>query len=251
MPDYEYGYGINLVSNLLEFSPKRVKQIYLDESKQGAKTKKVVKQAQIKGVALRFCPRKDFERLLFERNVEQDVVHQGVLVEFDPEQTRDEKWLLSQLSKLQSPFYLALDGVTDPHNLGACLRSANAAGVDAVIVPSDKSVGLTPAVRKVACGAAEMTPLVVVKNLARCIDNLRKENIWAMGAAGEATQSLYELDLCGGLLLVMGAEGPGLRRLTRERCDHLFKIPMQGAIESLNVSVAAGVCLFEAARQRN
>jgi len=246
----EYGFGINLASNLLDFAPQRVEQIYLDESKQASNIKKLVEQARQKNVALQFCQRRVFEGLLSQHAIELNAVHQGVLIEFEPEQIRDEKWLISKISKLDAPFLLALDGITDPHNLGACLRSANAAGVDAVVVPSDKSVGLTPAVRRVASGAAEMTPLVVVKNLARCIDNLQKNNIWVMGAAGEAEQPLYDLDLTGGLLVVLGAEGSGLRRLTRERCDHLFKIPMHGKVESLNVSVAAGICLFEAARQR-
>jgi 23S rRNA (guanosine2251-2'-O)-methyltransferase len=143
-----------------------------------------------------------------------------------------------------------LDGVTDPHNLGACLRSAEAAGVDAVIVPKDKSALMTPTVRKVACGAAEVVPFITVTNLARCLATLKQRGIWVQGAAGEATQSIYATDLKGPLAIVLGSEGSGMRRLTRELCDGLFSIPMAGEVSSLNVSVSAGVCLFEAVRQR-
>jgi 23S rRNA (guanosine2251-2'-O)-methyltransferase len=149
------------------------------------------------------------------------------------------------------PFLLVLDGVTDPHNLGACMRSAEAAGVDAVIVPKDKSALMTATVRKVACGAAESLPFIAVTNLARTLKTLQERGIWVFGATGEATRNLYETDLRGPLALVMGSEGTGMRRLTREHCDVLFAIPMAGEISSLNVSVSAGVCLFEAVRQRN
>ncbi len=159
--------------------------------------------------------------------------------------------LVSLIQALDRPaFMLVLDGVQDPHNLGACLRSADAAGVDAVVVPKDKAAGLTPVVRKVACGAAESVPFYQVTNLARTLRELQELGVWLVGAAGEAEVSLYQADLKGSLALVMGAEGKGLRRLTREHCDFLIKIPMVGSVESLNVSVAAGICLFEAVRQR-
>ena len=148
------------------------------------------------------------------------------------------------------PFLLILDGVQDPHNLGACLRSADAAGVDAVIVPKDKAVGLTPVVRKVACGAAESVLFYQVTNLARTMRELQQAGVWLVGAAGEAESDVYDVDLKGALGLVLGAEEGGLRRLTREHCDNLIKIPMLGTVESLNVSVAAGICMFEALRQR-
>lgn len=140
--------------------------------------------------------------------------------------------------------------MTDPHNLGACLRTADAAGVHAVIVPKDKSASLTPVARKVACGAAETVPLVRVTNLARCLRGLQELGVWLVGTAGEATTSLYQADLKGPLALVMGAEGKGMRRLTREHCDLLVTIPMHGHVDSLNVSVATGICLYEAVRQR-
>ncbi len=143
-----------------------------------------------------------------------------------------------------------LDGVTDPHNLGACLRSADAAGVQAVIVPKDNSAGMNETVRKIACGAAETTPLIPVTNLARTMQQLQERGVWLVGTAGEATIPLFAAPLTGPLALVMGAEGTGMRRLTREHCDHLAYIPMAGSVSSLNVSVATGICLFEAVRQR-
>jgi len=146
---------------------------------------------------------------------------------------------------------LVLDGVTDPHNLGACLRSAEAAGVQFVIVPKDNSASLTPTVVKVACGAAEVLPLVRVTNLSRTLEWLQSQGVWLVGAAGEAEQDHYQMNLTGPLAIVMGAEGKGLRRLTRERCDSLIRIPMMGEVSSLNVSVASGICLFEALRQRS
>jgi 23S rRNA (guanosine2251-2'-O)-methyltransferase len=149
-----------------------------------------------------------------------------------------------------APLLLVLDGVTDPHNLGACLRSADAAGALAVIVPKDKSATLTPVVRKVACGAAEVIPLVAVTNLARTLEKLQQRGLWVVGTAGEAEVSIYDQDLTGPTILIMGAEGKGMRRLTREHCDYLVNLPMAGSVSSLNVSVATGVCLFEAQRQR-
>src|SRR5690606_21460394 len=165
--------------------------------------------------------------------------HQGIVALCRPLKLEKSEAFLDQLlQKLDHPpFLLVLDGVTDPHNLGACLRSAEAAGVDAVIVPRDKSALMGPVVRKVACGAAEIVPFVVVTNLARCLKSLQQAGVWVMGAAGEAPQSLYATDLKGPLAVVMGAEGSGVRRLTREHCDILFSIPMAGEVSSLNVSV--------------
>jgi 23S rRNA (guanosine2251-2'-O)-methyltransferase len=154
------------------------------------------------------------------------------------------------LDKTDSPFLLILDGVTDPHNLGACLRNADAAGVHGVIVPKDNSVGLTPTVSKVACGAAETVPLFQVTNLARTMKRLQERGVWIAGTAGEADSTLFQADLKGALAIAMGAEGKGLRRLSRESCDTLISIPMAGSVSSLNVSVATGICLFEAVRQR-
>ncbi len=150
----------------------------------------------------------------------------------------------------ETPLLLILDTVQDPHNLGACLRSANAAGVHAVIIPKDKSVGITDVVRKVACGAAEVTPVFQVTNLARTIDMLKERGIWIYGTSDDAVSTIYQQNLQGPAALVMGNEGFGMRRLTRDLCDFLFKIPMYGTVECLNVSVATGVCLFELVRQR-
>jgi len=164
----------------------------------------------------------------------------------------DEEDLFQTLESSGEPaFLLILDTVQDPHNLGACLRTANGAGVQAVIVPKDRSVSITPAVRTVACGAAEKTPLVRVTNLARFLDRLKKAGVWLVGTTDQADKSLYELDLTGPIAFVMGSEGTGIRRLTSDKCDFLAKLPMAGDVESLNVSVATGVCLYEAVRQRS
>jgi 23S rRNA (guanosine2251-2'-O)-methyltransferase len=154
------------------------------------------------------------------------------------------------LEKAGAPLLLILDQVTDPHNLGACLRTANAAGVAAVIAPRDRSATLTETVRHIACGAAELTPFIQVTNLARTMERLKERGVWITGTADEASKSLYEIDFRGPSAIVAGAEGPGMRRLTSEKCDFLVKIPMLGGVPCLNVSVAAGVCLFEAVRQR-
>lgn len=158
--------------------------------------------------------------------------------------------LASLLDGKPGPLVLVLDCIQDPHNLGACLRTADAAGVDAVILPKDKSAPISETVRRVACGAAERLPIVRVTNLARAMDKLKELGVWLVGTADEATQSIYEIDLKGPLGIVMGAEGAGMRRLTGERCDFLARVPMFGRVECLNVSVATGVCLFEAVRQR-
>ncbi len=163
----------------------------------------------------------------------------------------DDNGLFDLLDKLKTPpFLLVLDGVQDPHNLGACMRTAEAAGVHAIIAPRDRAVSVTDTVSRIACGAAEKLPFAQITNLARVLDQLKERGIWTVGAASEATQSLFATDLSGPLAIVIGFEGSGLRRLTREKCDMLVQIPMLGTMESLNVSVATGVCLFEAVRQR-
>jgi 23S rRNA (guanosine2251-2'-O)-methyltransferase len=176
--------------------------------------------------------------------------HQGAAAELVPRASDPETLLEEALERGDTPLLLVLDGVQDPHNLGACLRSADAAGVAAVIVPRDRAAGLTPVVRKVAAGAAETVPLVSVVNLARTLRALKERGIWLVGTDDSADRSHFESDLTGPLALVMGSEGEGLRRLTRDCCDQLVSIPMAGAVESLNVSVAAGVVLYEAVRQR-
>lgn len=166
--------------------------------------------------------------------------------------TKNEDDLYTLIEQLDhDPFLLVLDGIQDPHNLGACLRSADAAGVDAVIAPKDRAVSITDTVIEIASGAAQNIPFIQVTNLSRCLDKLKEYNIWLVGTSDHATQTLYQTDLKGPLALIMGAEGRGIRRLTEEKCDFLVNIPMNGSVECLNVSVATGVCLFEAVRQRS
>ena len=237
--------GIHAVSELLTQHPGSVCQLVLQSGRDDRRIAALRELASNAGIAIQELARDAFER-------EFEGVHQGVaaFAEFE-NNTQSEKQLFDLLKGLDHPpLLLVLDGVTDPHNLGACLRSADAAGVDAVIIPKDKSVGLNATVRKVACGAAETVTLVAVTNLARCLDKLKEQGVWLVGAADQADSSLYEQDLAGPIALVMGSEGSGLRRLTRESCDFLVSIPMAGALSSLNVSLATGVCLFEARRQR-
>ena len=176
--------------------------------------------------------------------------HQGVVVRVRPAKVLTDNDLEALLDKTDTPFLLILDGVTDPHNLGACLRNADAAGVHGLIVPKDNSASITPVVSKVACGAAETVPLFHVTNLARTMKRLQERGVWIAGTAGEADSNIYQANLTGPLAIAMGAEGKGLRRLSREGCDTLISIPMSGSVSSLNVSVATGICLFEAVRQR-
>lgn len=178
--------------------------------------------------------------------------HQGIVAQASALPEYNESHLPALLDATKNPsLILILDGVTDPHNLGACLRSADATGVDFVIIPKDKSASLTSVVSKVACGAAESVPLVRVTNLVRAMETLKERGVWIYGAAGETKSTLYEVDCKGHLAIVMGAEGEGLRRLTREHCDGLFSLPMLGSVDSLNVSVATGVSLYEVIRQRS
>ncbi len=165
-------------------------------------------------------------------------------------EVKNEEFLKLLLEGTENPLILVLDCIQDPHNFGACLRSADGAGVDAVVITKDRSVSVTPAVIAVSCGGAENVPIVQVTNLARCLQTLKDNGVWLVGATDHATQTLYETDLKGPIAIVMGAEGKGMRRLTEESCDFLINIPMQGKVECLNVSVATGVCLYEAVRQR-
>jgi 23S rRNA (guanosine2251-2'-O)-methyltransferase len=177
--------------------------------------------------------------------------HQGIIAEYNAPKTWGDNELFDLLSELNEPaLLLILDGVTDPHNLGACLRTAEAAGVQAVITTKDKAAGLTPVVRKVASGAAEIIPLIQVTNLARTLDTLKDAGIWIIGTSDHATENMYSQDLTGPIAFVMGAEGKGMRRLTEKQCDILANLPMAGEVSSLNISVATGVCLYEAVRQR-
>ncbi len=238
-------FGLHAVKALLNSAPKRVKQLQLLKGRQDKSLQGIVALAEMYGVPIGYADR----RILDDA---ADGNHQGVIAHCSAPESLREEDLYTMLDKLdEPPFLLILDGVTDPHNLGACIRSAEAAGVHAVVAPKDKAVGLNATARKVACGAAEVLPFVAVTNLARCLKKLQEKGVWLVGAAGEAEQSIYQVDLKGPLGLVMGAEGAGMRRLTREHCDNLINIPMAGTVSSLNVSVASGVCLFEAVRQRS
>lgn len=245
MSKIEPVYGLHAVQTILKTAPERVTALWVLAGREDQRLQKVLQLAQRQGIGCQPVGRKKLDALV------QDENHQGVVAMCRPGEIHDEAFLFARLRALKEPaFLLALDGVTDPHNLGACLRSAAAAGVHAVIAPKDKAAGLNAIARKVACGAAEVLPFVAVTNLARTLNQLREEGVWAKGAAGEAETTVYQSDLTGPIVLVLGAEGSGLRRLTRECCDELIKIPMHSAISSLNVSVAAGICLFEAVRQR-
>ncbi|MDC0662519.1 23S rRNA (guanosine(2251)-2'-O)-methyltransferase RlmB [Marinobacter sp. SS21] len=240
----EYIFGWHAVEAVLKREPERLQQVWIQTGRQDRRVKSVSRALDELGVRWQEVHRRELDERV-------GGVHQGVVAQVGKSREWSESDLLALLSRSeQSPFLLVLDGVTDPHNLGACLRTADATGVQAVIVPKDKSASLTPTARKVACGAAETVPLVRVTNLARTLRTLQEEGVWLIGTAGEATSTLYQADFKGPVALVMGAEGKGMRRLTRDHCDLLINIPMLGHVDSLNVSVATGVCLYEALRQR-
>jgi 23S rRNA (guanosine2251-2'-O)-methyltransferase len=239
-------YGIHAVRVLLSRQPGRVRRVLVAGGRDAGRLAEVRALAQQAGVQVASVELAQLDRLA------EGERHQGVVAEIVPRAGDPETQLEEALEAAGPvPLLLVLDGVQDPHNLGACLRSADAAGVAAVIVPRDRAAGLTPVVRKVAAGAAESVPLVAVVNLARTLRQLKERGLWLVGTDDAADKTLYEADLKGPLGLVMGSEGEGMRRLTRECCDQLVSIPMAGAVESLNVSVATGVALFEAVRQRS
>ena len=230
-------YGIHAVQALLERAPERFQEVFILKGREDKRLMPLIHALEAQGVVIQLANR----QFLDEKS--EGAVHQGIIARVKPGRQ-------DLIAELENPFFLILDGVTDPHNLGACLRSADAAGVHAVIVPKDRSAQLNATAKKVACGAAENVPLIRVTNLARTMRLLQEENIWIVGTAGEADHTLYQSKMTGRLALVMGAEGEGMRRLTREHCDELISIPMAGSVSSLNVSVATGICLFEAVRQR-
>lgn len=237
--------GIHSVRAALKFGSEGVAELWLERTRRDRRLTEVAELARQAGVKVRQVDRDELDGGAEGAN------HQGVLAWVRVPAARSEQDLAALLDGLQEPpFLLLLDEIQDPHNLGACLRTAEAVGVQAVIAPRDNAVGLTPVVCKVASGAAETLPYFQVTNLVRVMEELKARGIWLTGTAGEADIDFYAADLTGPLGLVMGSEGQGLRRLTRERCDRLVRLPMRGQVESLNVSVAAGVCLYEALRQR-
>ena len=241
----EFLFGIHATKAVLERDPARFIEIFVLKGREDDRLHPIIKELSDLGFKIQELPRKTLDDKANGAN------HQGIIARVTPAKQLNEHDLDDIMNKTESPLFLGLDGVTDAHNLGACLRNADGAGVAAVIVPKDKSASMTATVSKVACGAAEVVPLVRVTNLARTMRALQEKGVWFVGTAGEATHDVYQAKLTGPLAIVMGAEGDGMRRLTRETCDDLIKIPMAGSVSSLNVSVASGVCLFEAVRQRS
>ena len=237
--------GLHSVQSALRYDATRVTEVWLDRRRRDARLQKL--RRHLAGFD---CVVHEVDARVLDNKL-PDFNHQGVIVAWQGQSPRGDAELSDHLDGLAGPpLLLVLDQVQDPHNLGACLRSADAAGVDAVITPRDRAAGLTPVVHRVAAGAAETVPLFQVTNLARCLRDLRDRGIWLFGLAEEGATMLHGADLTGAVAAVMGAEGKGLRRLTREHCDTLIAIPMAGRVESLNVSVATGIVLFEALRQR-
>ena len=240
-------FGFHAVGVRLKTAPQSVIEIYYEPTRRDARMRQFIERAKEAGVRLIEADGLRLSKLAGSHG------HQGVAARVEAVvQQRSLDELLDQLEAdgVANPLLLVLDGVTDPHNLGACLRVADGAGAHAVIAPKDHAVGINATVAKVASGAAEPVPDFMVTNLARTLTELTERNIWVIGTSGDADKTLYQVDLKGPVALVLGAEGPGMRQLTRKTCDELVGIPMQGAVESLNVSVASAVCLYEALRQR-
>lgn len=246
MSESEQVYGIHAVQHAFRNAPDRVLEMWIQQDSQNPAVQAIIKLARENGVSVQFAPRKTLDKM------SEGARHQGVVIRQRPTKMLAEADLERLVQAAEKPvLLLILDGVQDPHNLGACMRTADAAGVDAIVIPHSRGVGITPVVRKVACGAADSVPLIAVSNLARTLKALQKAGVWLIGTSDQAEKPIYEHDLTGPIGLVMGAEGAGIRRLTREGCDFLARLPMAGVVESLNVSVATGVCLYEAVRQRN
>jgi len=238
-------YGLHAINAVLERAPERLLELMVAEARDDARIRELRERAQNVGVRVQTVGAEALAKLV------GDAAHQGAVASVRPLKAWDEHELMHALSQLaEDPLLLILDGVTDPHNLGACLRTADAAGAHAVVIPKDRAAAVDGVVRKVAAGAAEFMPVASVTNLARALDLLKERGIWVVGTCAGAPQTLYAADLKRPLALVLGAEGGGMRRLTTDRCDFLVRIPMAGQMESLNVSVAAGIALFEARRQR-
>lgn len=238
-------YGLHAIAGVLERAPERLLELWLAQPRDDQRVRGLRTRAEAVGVRVQTVTGEAIGKMA------GDVVHQGAVAAVRPLKPWDDDDLLAALARLsEDPLLLVLDGVTDPHNLGACLRTADAAGVHALVIPRDRAASLDGVARKVAAGAAEFVPIASVTNLARTLDRLKERRIWVVGTEAEAPQTVFNADLKRPLAMVLGAEGHGMRRLTRERCDFLVSIPMAGGVQSLNVSVAAGVALFEARRQR-
>jgi 23S rRNA (guanosine2251-2'-O)-methyltransferase len=238
-------YGIHAVESILNNRPEQVLTVWFVKERNDKRLQTLHHLAEKLGLGIQSANAKKLNELA------GDTHHQGVVAEYRVAKPWTEAELMEKLEQTkQDCLLLVLEGIQDPHNLGACLRTADAAGVFAVVIPRDKAASITPIVRKVACGAAEHVPIVVVGNVTRFLETLKPLGIWIKGATGEAKASIFETDFTGKVAIVMGAEGSGLKRITESTCDSLFSIPMNGSVESLNVSVATGICLYEALRQR-
>ena len=236
--------GLHAVLSVLQNRPQIVTDITVDAKRNDKRIEQIVLAAKQAGITVNRSLTQSLDK-----QVGADIRHQGVLARIrDNHEQADIDGFIDTLG--QDAFLLVLDGIQDPHNLGACLRSAGAAGVQAVFMPKDRSASLTPVARRAASGAAEILPIYQVSNLARTLGAIKEKGVWLIGTADDSKDSVYQADLTGPLAFIMGSEGRGMRRLTRELCDSLVNIPMSGSVSSLNVSVATGVCLFEAVRQR-
>ena len=241
----EYIVGRNPVIEYLQHRPSYVEKIWIAEGKTHSRIHHIIAQAKQAGVPVKRCTRRELDRL------ESSVPHQGVIALVNPTRYSDLSSILAKIQGNESDALLVmLDGVQDPRNLGAVLRTADAANADAVLIPKNRAVGITPAVHKASAGASEHVPIVRVTNIAQTVDALKKAGVWVVGSAGDASCSYTEANFSVPLCLVLGSEGEGIRRLVKEKCDYLVHLPMLGQIESLNVSVAAGVLLYEVLRQR-
>jgi len=238
--------GINPVEGALTNDASRVREVLVEQGQRNARVQELATRAKALNIPVHHRPREQLDKLAGEAR------HQGVVALYEAPPMGNENDILGLVEAAgQDALVLVLDGVTDPHNLGACLRSSAAANVTAVIVPKDRAVGLTPVVRRASAGGADRVPLIAATNLARALRTLKDAGVWITGLAGDTDTSIYSIDMKGPVALVLGSEGEGMRRLTRETCDFVAKIPMPGVMESLNVSVATGVVLFEALRQRS
>ncbi|MDO8843625.1 23S rRNA (guanosine(2251)-2'-O)-methyltransferase RlmB [Methylicorpusculum sp.] len=238
-------YGLHSAQAALDYSAENILQVWVDGHRQDKRLSEIIKQVSDLGLNTEKADRKKLDRLAGGPN------HQGIVIEIEMPAARSEDQLKTDVLNITTPpLFLVLDNVQDPHNLGACLRTADATGVNGVIITKDNATGITPTVCKVASGAAETVPVYQITNLARTLRWLKDQGLWILGAAGDGDQTIYQADLKVPMALVIGAEGKGLRRLTREECDMLVKLPMLGKIESLNLSVATGVFLYEVVRQR-
>jgi 23S rRNA (guanosine2251-2'-O)-methyltransferase len=238
-------FGLHSVQAALDYSPKKIHKAWVDSGRQDKRLTQAVDDLLALGIEPEKVDKKRLDRLADNNN------HQGIVIEVEMPGELSESDLKTAVESLsETALFLVLDNVQDPHNLGACLRTADATGVHGVIITKDNATGITPTVCKVASGAAETVPVYQVTNLARTLRWLKGEGLWIMGAAGETAQTAYKTDFTVPMALVVGAEGKGLRRLTKEQCDVLVSVPMLGQVDSLNLSVATGVLLYEAVRQR-